>query len=824
MKSYKLMAPAKVVGTKAAQQSSTVIEDSIVKGRFVGKEAAVTLNDENLNPRIEAALEGAHTADSVEGPIYSVLTAKDPINVATSKPLDERTQDAVDGKVVLMDTKEITCPNFESMDTDAFNENFCFSVEELQASFETASGRTENHYDAFADVQSSRQPTLVVVEQRLGDVAATDNKVLLNSEENRKLLIEECSDHSTVGLNSTTSCHSAQAENYTNPNFKGPVDAHLDGFLASSGNDQHIKFEIDTEITSTNKDKVLILAAVVAEPSEKGQELKLKESLDKNVRDTLQADSNIGQLMVAQEQVAHFEQLGDEGNKATERNFDAEAVFMSAEIGILKDTYDKIKLQVVENSEIRDESSKRDGEDKSMLAGLFEPGKLVANMKALAQLPAGGADQPELVIAKSQLLAFYRLKGYSQLSEFCGGLSEKVDNLQFADEVVPTSPVYEDDGHISSRQEVLQTQRSSYNKRKHNIELSHNYLVSPSGKKQKCSDSLADESAMPKGRKTISLAKVSTTVPPLPKPSIKVGECISKAASLMTGSQSIVKANSQKQGSNSYGIAWDGSDISFQNNQDAEMRRMTVPTESSSLNELLLQLNMAAQDPLTSSSFLTTIVSFFSDFRNSVIMEQHDKVGDKRKHPIGVSPETFKFGYPETFEFEDIGDTYWTDRIIQNGSDEQPLCGSRNLDHLFVRMELDKPASNSNIRKRYSDGNSGQSAKKQAGYLDEKAPAELVMHFPVVDSVPSEIILNKMFRHFGPIKELETEVDKDTNRARVVFKKCSDAEAAYGSAPKFNIFGSILVNYQLNYTISVPFKSEPVATFQEEDATLFLQY
>ncbi|KAF2318590.1 hypothetical protein GH714_009188 [Hevea brasiliensis] len=191
-------------------------------------------------------------------------------------------------------------------------------------------------------------------------------------------------------------------------------------------------------------------------------------------------------------------------------------------------------------------------------------------------------------------------------------------------------------------------------------------------------------------------------------------------------------------------------------------------------------------------------------------MEQREKVGGKRRqafHSIG--------GSPETFEFEDMNDTYWTDRVIQNGSEEQPSRKSRKRDNQLVSMDQDKALNKSNSRKRYSDGNYGLSAENPAGYVDENAPAELVMHFPVVDCVPSEISLNKMFRRFGPLKESETEVDKDTNRARVVFKKCSDAEAAYGSAPKFNIFGSILVNYQLNYTISVPFKSQPMITLQD---------
>ncbi|XP_024466526.1 uncharacterized protein LOC7489624 isoform X2 [Populus trichocarpa] len=553
---------------------------------------------------------------------------------------------------------------------------------------------------------------------------------------------------------------------------------------------------------------------------------------------------------------SHFSQVEKQSNSEVFQNAvdcSLEEVSRRVELGLAcsclpKDAYDEIKCQVVENTGIRPEASTRDGVDKDMSADLFQPDKLVDYMKALAQSPSGGANRLEFVIAKSQLLAFYRLKGYSELPEyqFCGGLLEKSDALQFEDGSIDhTSAVYEDHGQISSGEEILQTQRGSSHKRKHNLKDSiyprkkernlsdlisdswdsvgdeigsdgkaNSMLVSPSGKKRKGSDTFADDAYMTGRRKTISFAKVSSTAL---KPSFKIGECIQRVASQMTGSPSILKCNSPKVDGSSDGLVGDGSDASFLHSEDAEIKRIIVPTEYSSLDDLLSQLHLTAQDPLKGYGFLNIIISFFSDFRNSVVMDQHDKVSGKRKtsHSSG--------GFPETFEFEDMNDTYWTDRVIQNGSEEQPPRKSRKRDNLFVPVVLDKPSGRSNSRKQYSDSNYDVSAQKPAGYVDEKAPAELVMHFPVVDSVPSEISLNKMFRRFGPLKESETEVDRDTNRARVIFKRCSDAEAAYGSAPKFNIFGPILVNYQLNYSISVPFKTPPL--FQdEEDATLFLQY
>ncbi|XP_061985917.1 uncharacterized protein LOC133704888 isoform X2 [Populus nigra] len=555
---------------------------------------------------------------------------------------------------------------------------------------------------------------------------------------------------------------------------------------------------------------------------------------------------------------SHFSQVEKQSNSEVFQNAvdcALEEVSRRVELGLAcscvpKDAYDEIKFQVLESAGIRPEASTRDGVDKDTSADLFQPDKLVGYMKALAQTPGGGANRLELVIAKSQLLAFYRLKGYSELPEyqFYGGLLEKSDT-RFEDEVIDhASAVYEDHGQISSGEEILQTQRGSSRKCKHNLKdcinprkkernlsdlmgdswdslddeigsdgKANNKLVSPSsGKKRKGSDTFADDASMTEGRKTISFAKVSSTTT-LPKPSFKIGECIQRVASQMTGSPSILKCNSQKVEGISDGLIGDGSDISSVHPEDAEIKKMIVPTEYSSLDELLSQLHLTAQDPSKGYGFLNIIISFFSDFRNSVVMDQHDKVGGKRKTSHS------SVGFPETFEFEDMNDTYWTDRVIQNGSEEQPPRKSRKRDNLFVPVVLDKPSGRSNSRKCYSDSSYDVSTQKPVGYVDEKAPAELVMHFPVVDSVPSEISLNKMFRRFGPLKESETEVDRDTNRARVIFKRCSDAEAAYGSAPKFNIFGPILVNYQLNYTISVPFKTPP-PILDEEDVTLFLQY
>ncbi|XWS66117.1 hypothetical protein CRYUN_Cryun05aG0172700 [Craigia yunnanensis] len=560
----------------------------------------------------------------------------------------------------------------------------------------------------------------------------------------------------------------------------------------------------------------------------------------------------------------HFSQIEKQSNSESFQNAvncALEEVSRRTELGLAcscipPDAYDKIKCQKVENTGIRQESSIRDGVDISLSASSFEPDKLVDYMKALAESPSGEGDRLNLVIAEAQLLAFYRLKGYHQLPEFqsCRGLSENEANTLYSEEkmhfgevIERATPMDTDGEQISTGQETSKTQRSYYLKRKHNLKdglypskkerslselmgetfdsfdaengsdgISNKLPSSSSGKKRKAVDSFED-SVMQEGRKTISLAKVSPTPPHFPKPSFKIGECIRRAASQMTGSPSILKSSGdrlQKLDGGSENPAADGYDVD--NFEDGQQKRLNITTEYSSLNEFLSQLHLAACDPMKSYSSFNIIVGFFSNFRDSVVPDQlpGDKAGGKRKK----SPNSI-IGSPETFEFEDMNDTYWTDRIVQNGSEEHPSHGNGRGQYQIVPVQLEKPLQKGRkSRKRYSDVNHDLTAQKPPGYVDERAPAELVMNFSEINSVPSEAKLNKMFKHFGPLKESETEVDRETSRARVVFRRSSDAEVAYNSAGKFNIFGPVAVNYQLNYTISESFKASLYApTLAEEN-------
>ena len=525
-----------------------------------------------------------------------------------------------------------------------------------------------------------------------------------------------------------------------------------------------------------------------------------------------------------------------------------------------REAYDMIKCQVIENAGIREESSRRYGVDKSASATSFEPAKFIEYIRDLAKFPADGGDRLDLVIAKAQLTAFYRLKGHCGLPQFQSGLEDsELDSLcietQSGDYAQHADPC-QDDAQTSAYKESLEGRSSSYHKRKHNLkdgmfpkkkekslyELMEDVgnldgenwsdartttaLVSPSTKRRKTEHPI-DDSGTSDGRKTISLAKVSGTAPL--KQSFKIGDCIRRVASQLTGTPPIVKSISerfQRPDGSFDGHAVPESDVFLQNFDDAQRGRVNFPTEYSSLDELLGQLQLVASDPMKEYSFLNVIVCFFTDFRDSLILRQQpgseeamDRISSKRRGQL-----TSTSASPQTFEFEDMSDTYWTDRVIQNGTEVQPPRKTRKRDYQLAVPESEKALQGSRrpYKKRHSAGNHAISAEKFTGSVDQPSPAELVMNFSEVDSVPSEKTLNNMFRRFGPLREYETEVDREGGRARVVFKKSSDAEIAYGAAGRFSIFGPRLVNYQLSYVLSTLFKTSQIPRLQDQEMHLDL--
>lgn len=483
---------------------------------------------------------------------------------------------------------------------------------------------------------------------------------------------------------------------------------------------------------------------------------------------------------------------------------------------IPKDDYAKIETQVLENTGIREKSSRRYGVDQSSCASRFEPYELLEFIRAAAPCASAGADQLDLVIARGQLSAFCSFKGYRAPFEFpsSGELLEiDEDTEQISDEAIASHKPRNipKEGALSRKERSLMELMGDgeYWPDAEDESVAGDPEKS-TGKKRKALDSLAEGSDK---RASVLAAKVPAPASQAPKPSFKIGDCIRRVANQLTGSTSLVKGSNDE-------MAVDGSPSVY---EPSEKQSVVVSAESLSVSEMLSQLELVAQDPKKRRTAQNQIRAFFMGFRSSTALSRR---GRKKKSEQTVG------GSGEEFEFDDVNDSYWTDRIVQNYSAEQLLhermngAGGLQLVQFNVEKAV-KAGRKPHSRKRFSTGSSPTSApefdEKAKRLKQESSPAELILSFAERNRIPSEINLNKMFRRFGPLMESETEVDHESGSAKVIFKRGSDAEVARNSAEKFSIFGPVVVSYQIGYSPVISVKILPVSLPpSQEEATLML--
>ncbi|XP_076941290.1 uncharacterized protein LOC143610794 [Bidens hawaiensis] len=517
-----------------------------------------------------------------------------------------------------------------------------------------------------------------------------------------------------------------------------------------------------------------------------------------------------------------------------------------------KEIYKKIEYQVTENGGVRKKSSKIHGKDESAHVSSFEPGKLVDYVRLLAQFPDQG-DKLDLAIAKAQLTSYGRYKGHRELTGFlaCGDMLEEQEApvnepVKPAEQVNKNGEKIENDliDIVNPYKEISLSDITDDAPAPVTASASKSVggtskPVSPSGlKKRKARVSVSNGSVKKQGRVSnkVSTAPVST---PTPKPSFKIGEMIQRVASQLTGPPLVIKSGSDPK-------------VDLGQHVDQTVQTPENSQVESSVADMLSQLHLTAQDPMKERSFFQTIIPFFYERRAAVFSKSLKKPstvetpddGVKLKPPIENEPEEFEFD----FDFDDANDSYWTDRIIQNHSEDQLMQDNQDdqngavEEYQIVEHEPEKPAK----RRRQSNKKEKSNKKERPNKKEKRAASsnhkpepkpepvpeepeivrkrrenlatEVVLKFVEGINFRSEAQLNKMFRRFGPLMESETEVDRAGGRARVVFKKCSDAEVAHNSAGQFNIFGSVNVSYELNYSPLVSHKPLPLSlpVFQED--------
>ncbi|KAF5750357.1 PWWP domain-containing family protein [Tripterygium wilfordii] len=526
-----------------------------------------------------------------------------------------------------------------------------------------------------------------------------------------------------------------------------------------------------------------------------------------------------------------------------------------------EESYSKFRTQIV-NTGIREES-RRDGGDSLPSVASLEPVKLLERIRAMALSPFAEFDRLEFVIAQAQVSAFYRLKGYCQLPEFTVlGRSWESDvetslsgEVKYDSEVVETaaSKFKEDEQlpgmeesmrpkGVSSKRKLTSEDGMHTTKKRKNLsdlmagrqmhmshgergsEISSGYKVSSakSGRKRKSVDSTSDD--LEEKRVPSYLSKVNDNKSPQPRETFRVGKSILRVASQLNGSTPIHKngdGTSRKTAMKKKSIEKVLSGKSYS--------ERLILIKDCSPEEMLSQLRLAAQDPMNGYRFLTSGISFFMEFCDSVSPECINPENDKQLELEVCGNDTEKdsknSGICETSELEGIKDSYWPVRIVQSMPEEPPQpenqteagdflpktpsekCSSAIELQATVQSSPDLDSKQCTGGGTRDLGSSGPLNRVENSCGEDLSPTALILNFTDIDSVPSEANLNNIFGQYGPLRESETQVLRKSSRAKVVFKRRADAETAFSSAGKYSIFGPSLVSYRLKYMQSTASKA-----------------
>ncbi|GAB2235731.1 hypothetical protein Drorol1_Dr00026170 [Drosera rotundifolia] len=424
--------------------------------------------------------------------------------------------------------------------------------------------------------------------------------------------------------------------------------------------------------------------------------------------------------------------------------------------------YKRIRTQIVKCDGIREESSVREGGDRFFTASSFEPVKFVPYIKALALLPDVELDKLEVVMAGALLSAFYRWKGYYTMAKF-------TEPSQLFENEADGPSLIERKGTDFRVDEETDINGKKQGRRRVGT-------MSSTTKKRKLVESLdtASEVKVRRRRKGASDLDVKDT-----KQSPEVGESLWKVATQLR-------------------------------------RAASIPSvEHSSPDELLSQLLLAASNPTTVYGSLSSVVSFFSYFRNSVAHQGQfygdmtKEMSESKSKERSVTADVIegsegsnalrKSKRKRTVNSKYIGysadgfeDSYWTDRIITVPV-EEPFPVNENA----MIAATDAPISDgapSPLPAGRSDGDN-----QRVGEKEGTSPTAMILNFSDPDSIPLEEELNEVFRQYGSLLESETEVLTKSSCAKVIFRRKSDVEAAFSSSGKCKTLGPSLSSYRLNY-------------------------
>uniref|UniRef100_A0A0E0L3I8 PWWP domain-containing protein n=1 Tax=Oryza punctata TaxID=4537 RepID=A0A0E0L3I8_ORYPU len=466
--------------------------------------------------------------------------------------------------------------------------------------------------------------------------------------------------------------------------------------------------------------------------------------------------------------------------------------------------------------------------NRSEILSCFSAENLLNYVKSLALFPGQGGDLLELVIACSQLTSFYRSKGCPELASFQTGsawVENGVDTSSIKDVVVdevvtneeppandkpkrgrgrPRKQKPEDGLELTEKKATsnLSTDNAYDHPAERQMDMEFDEFDGLQSKKKRSLDSFEDPE--------------TKAAAPSFGSSFKIGECIRRAASQLTGSSSIVKSQSEQvphkniaeTENGDFDVSSDDAINELSVEKRAKRRRMHRH-HSADPKELLSQLCSVAVEPTHGYSFSAMIINYFSDHRNYVVSTTTEanivekttaKKGRKRK----VLPS------PEVETTDHMQDSYWSGLSLHN----HPIHDLRRVSTSTRPRRRRRSSRETYFHAQKNLQHGLLSPKKQIQVIersiihvdekmvDEVKPTALVLSFGRSTALPSETDLVKMFGRYGPLKESEIEVHASSNTVKVVFKKRADAERAFSFAGKFSTFGPSLRSYRL---VNMPF-------------------
>ncbi|KAK3135346.1 hypothetical protein QOZ80_5BG0417850 [Eleusine coracana subsp. coracana] len=455
-------------------------------------------------------------------------------------------------------------------------------------------------------------------------------------------------------------------------------------------------------------------------------------------------------------------------------------------------------IHLVDNQGLRDGVTCSTA-NKAEVLKFFHPDNLFHYVKSLALFPGQGGDLLELVVACSQLTSFYWSKGCPESASFqtYSGWDDSAMNISSTMNVTieerVTNVVHP--GHDASER----GRGWPIQKPEDDIELTEKketYNLILSGTHDDFSES----------HNRISLNSFGDSVT-RSHSSFKIVECKQQAASQLTGQSSVERPQNEPTHNGKFDVFGEESGDELTVLKGAKWKYMHE-NDNADPKELLPQLCSVAIEPLNKNISSSVIISYFSYYKNYVVTASTEanisgKDDSRRDHQKKVHS-------PEVESADHMQDSYWSGLSLQDGSvcsREMTSSGTRPRRKRKSSQESFVPPSQHLRCATLAPNKQIQVMERpivhaDAKIADELKPTALILSFGRSAALPSEMDLIKVFSRYGPLKEAETEVHKDTNTAKVVFKKRLDAERGFSVAGKYGTFGSSLRSYRL---VNMPF-------------------